>query len=640
MSHDSILIETDIEAYLAEHERKELVRFLTCGSVDDGKSTLIGRLLHDTHVVDEDSLESVRKDSKTQGTQGGEVDLALLVDGLKSEREQGITIDVAYRYFSTQRRKFIIADTPGHEQYTRNMATGASTADVAVILIDARHGVMVQTRRHSFITSLLGIRHAVIAINKMDLVGWDEAVFARIRDDYLQFASRLPEREMTFIPMSALRGENVVERGRSMPWYSGPTLIEHLEAVPVAGDRNLRDLRLPVQWVNRPNLDFRGFCGSLASGVIRPGDEVVALPSRRRSRVARIVTFDGDLERAQAPQAVTVTLEDEIDVSRGDMLAHPDSLPEVGTRLEATLVWMHPDPMVPGREYLIKHTSRKTPGAFAAIRHRIDVNTLEPQPATTLALNEIGRIQLVTNEPLCFDPYRRNRSTGAFIVIDRLTNITVGAGMIEEATATGGEHWDTSPGSATLVEERSRVEPRERIESLGHAPATILLTGLSGSGKTEAAFALERALFDAGHAAIVLDSQRMRRGLSRDLGFSAAERSENLRRAMEVARLVNDAGMIAIGAFVAPESSTRARARELVGKDRFVMVHLDAPLDHCRARLPELYRARGSVSLPGVDFPYEVPGDADLVIESASRSPEEIAVSIVALLRERGILRR
>jgi len=410
--------------------------------------------------------------------------------------------------------------------------------------------------------------------------------------------------------------------------------------VPVSADRNLRDLRLPVQWVNRPNLDFRGFCGSLASGVIRPGDEVIALPSRRRSRVARIVTFDGDLERAQAPQAVTITLEDEIDLSRGDMLVHPDALPEIGTRLEATLVWMHQDPMVPGREYLIKHTARKTIGAFAAVRHRIDVNTLDAEPATTLQLNEIGRVQLVTNEPLCFDPYARNRTTGAFIVIDRLTNITVGAGMIAEAGAVGGEHWDTSPGSATLHESGSLVSPEARRERLGHAPATILLAGLSGSGKSGVSRALERRLFEDGRTAVVLDSQRMRLGLNRDLGFTAAERSENLRRSMEVAKLLNDSGLITIAAFVAPEASTRSRARELIGAERFLLVHLDAPLDHCRAQLPELYgrSGTGSVPLPGVDFPYETPTDADLSIASDRTSPEEAADRIVEAMQQRGWL--
>ena len=638
MSAPAIDPADDIVAYLKQHEHKQLLRFITCGSVDDGKSTLIGRMLYDSKMIFEDQLAAVKRDSARFGTTGDDFDPALLTDGLRAEREQGITIDVAYRYFTTPKRKFIIADTPGHEQYTRNMATGASTADVAVILIDARHGMMVQTRRHSFITSLLGIRHAVIAINKMDLVDWDETVFDRIRDDYLQFAAKLPEREMTFIPMSALKGENVVNRGTSLPWYAGPTLIEHLESVPVASDLNLRDLRLPVQWVNRPNLDFRGFCGSLASGVIRPGDEIMALPSRRRSKVERIVTFDGDLDRAHAPQAVTITLEDEIDISRGDMLVHPDSLPEVGTRIEATLVWMHEEPMVAGREYLIKHTSRKTPGVFAAIRSQIDVNTLESSPAVALGLNEIGTVQLVVNEPLCFDPYTRNRTTGAFIVIDRISNATVGAGMIIGTSSGGGEHWDTSPGSATLVSERSLVDAAMRRERLRQSPATILLTGLSGSGKSDVAHRLEKRLFDLGHVSVVLDGQSMRKGLNRDLGFSAAERSENLRRSMEVAKLLNDAGLIAIGSFVAPEESTRDRARDLVGRDRFVLVHLDASLEHCRKALPGLYSDSSSIALPGVDFPYEPPRDADLVLGTETLDADACVDRIIELLRTRGMI--
>jgi bifunctional enzyme CysN/CysC len=630
----------DIVGYLKQHEHKELLRFITCGSVDDGKSTLIGRLLYDSKMIFEDQLAAVRKDSARYGTTGDDFDPALLTDGLRAEREQGITIDVAYRYFTTPKRKFIIADTPGHEQYTRNMATGASTADCAVILIDARHGVMTQTRRHSFITSLLGIRHAVVAINKMDLVDWDEAVFSRIRDDYLRFASKLPERDMAFIPMSALKGANVVDRGAQMPWHDGPTLIEHLESIPVAADRNLRDLRLPVQWVNRPNLDFRGFCGSLAAGVIRPGDEVMALPSRKRSRIARIVTFEGDLDRAEAPQAITVTLEDEIDVSRGDVLVRPDTQIQVGTRIEATLVWMHEDPLVAGREYLVKHTTRKTTGVFAAIRSQIDVNTLESSPAVALGLNEIGRVQLVTSEPLCYDPYARNRSTGAFIVIDRLTNGTVGAGMIAEAGSGGGEHWDTAPGSATLAATQSLVDAADRRARLRQSPATVLITGLSGSGKSEIAHALERRLFDRGHASVVLDGQRMRKGLNRDLGFSAAERSENLRRSMEVARLLNDAGLIAIGSFVAPEEATRDRARDLVGRDRFILVHLDVPLEHCRTRLPGLYGGGGakSVAVPGVDFPYEAPSDADLMLPSHELSAEACVDRIESLLIARGVL--
>ncbi|MGA0286125.1 MAG: sulfate adenylyltransferase subunit CysN [Phycisphaerales bacterium] len=629
----------DIVGYLKQHEHKELLRFITCGSVDDGKSTLIGRLLYDSKMIFEDQLAAVKKDSARFGTTGDDFDPALLTDGLRAEREQGITIDVAYRYFSTDKRKFIIADTPGHEQYTRNMATGASTADVAVLLIDARHGIMTQTRRHSFITSLLGIRHAVVAINKMDLVDWDEAVFSRIRDDYLKFASRLPERDTTFIPMSALKGANVVNRGERMDWYDGPTLIEHLEKVPVAADRNLRDLRLPVQWVNRPNLDFRGFSGSLAAGVVRPGDEVMVLPSRKRSKVSRIVTFDGDLDRAQAPQAITLTLEDEIDVSRGDMFVRPDSQIQVGTRIEATLVWMHQDPLVAGREYLIKHTSRKTPGVFAAIRNQIDVNTLESSPAVALGLNEIGKVQLVVNEPLCFDPYARNRTTGAFIVIDRVTNITVAAGMIDGPSTGGGEHWDTSPGSATLAAQKSLVDAAARRERLRQSPATILVTGLSGSGKSDVAHALEKRLFERGNASVVLDGQSMRKGLNRDLGFSAAERSENLRRSMEVARLLNDAGLIAIGSFVAPEEATRDRARELVGGDRFLVVHLDAPIEHCRAQLPDLYGGDAkSVAVPGVDFPYEAPTDADLVLPSHELGTEACVDRIEAMLVERGVI--
>jgi bifunctional enzyme CysN/CysC len=629
----------DIVGYLKQHEHKELLRFITCGSVDDGKSTLIGRLLYDSKMIFEDQLAAVKKDSARFGTTGDDFDPALLTDGLRAEREQGITIDVAYRYFTTPIRKFIIADTPGHEQYTRNMATGASTADVAVLLIDARHGIMTQTRRHSFITSLLGIRHAVVAINKMDLVDWDEAVFSRIRDDYLKFASRLPERDTTFIPMSALKGANVVNRGERMDWYDGPTLIEHLEKVPVAADRNLRDLRLPVQWVNRPNLDFRGFSGSLAAGVVRPGDEVMVLPSRKRSKVSRIVTFDGDLDRAQAPQAITLTLEDEIDVSRGDMFVRPDSQIQVGTRIEATLVWMHQDPLVAGREYLIKHTSRKTPGVFAAIRNQIDVNTLESSPAVALGLNEIGKVQLVVNEPLCFDPYARNRTTGAFIVIDRVTNITVAAGMIDGPSTGGGEHWDTSPGSATLAAQKSLVDAATRRERLRQSPATILVTGLSGSGKSDVAHALEKRLFERGNASVVLDGQSMRKGLNRDLGFSAAERSENLRRSMEVARLLNDAGLIAIGSFVAPEEATRDRARELVGGDRFLVVHLDAPIEHCRAQLPDLYGGDAkSVAVPGVDFPYEAPTDADLVLPSHELGTEACVDRIEAMLVERGVI--
>src|SRR3954451_13621146 len=438
----------DIHTYLARHQRKELLRFLTCGSVDDGKSTLIGRLLHDTKMIYEDQLAAVKRDSEKVGTTGaGEIDLALLTDGLKAEREQGITIDVAYRYFSTDRRKFIIADTPGHEQYTRNMATGASTCQLAIILIDARHGVQTQTRRHSYIVSLLGIRHVVVAINKMDLVGFSQEVFERIKDDYTGFVAKLDLRDITFIPVSALKGDNVASRSDAMPWDSGPPLLDHLETVHIASDRNLTDLRFPVQYVIRPNLDFRGFSGTIASGILRKGDEVIALPSGKRSRVKSIVTYDGELEEAFAPQAVTVTLADEIDLSRGDVLVHPHHAPHLSSQVEAMVVWMNEKPFVAGRPYWIKHTTRTVTGEIAELRCVIDVNTLERQPAAQLAMNEVGHVLLSLNQPIAFDPYKVNAATGAFILIDRLSNTTVGAGMILEPgdRRTTGDHWGQQP---------------------------------------------------------------------------------------------------------------------------------------------------------------------------------------------------
>jgi bifunctional enzyme CysN/CysC len=436
MSHQSDLIATDIKAYLAQHERKDLLRFLTCGNVDDGKSTLIGRLLHDSKLIYEDQLAAVQKDSKKYGTTG-DVDLALLVDGLQAEREQGITIDVAYRYFSTAKRKFIIADTPGHEQYTRNMATGASTCDLAIILIDARNGVQTQTRRHSFIVSLLGIRHVVVAINKMDLVSYRESVYSRISRDYEAFVSNLNLKDITFIPISALKGDNIVNPSAAMRWYSGPTLMRHLETVPIAGDRNLADFRFPIQWVNRPNLNFRGYCGTIASGVVRPGDEILVLPSRKTNRVKSIVTYDGHLREAFAGQAVTLTLEKEVDISRGDLLVHPDNLPHVGQAFEAMLVWMAEAKMQPGKQYYLKQASRTVNAVVSGIDHRVNVNTLAEEKAERLALNEIAQVKVEVDQPVAFDPYSKNRATGAFVVIDRLTHGTVGAGMIlDRADAT------------------------------------------------------------------------------------------------------------------------------------------------------------------------------------------------------------
>ncbi|HSN98790.1 MAG TPA: sulfate adenylyltransferase subunit CysN [Candidatus Nanopelagicales bacterium] len=642
MSHASDLIATDIDAYLQQHEQKELLRFLTCGNVDDGKSTLIGRLLHDTKGIYEDQLAAVAKDSKVFGTQGGAIDLALLVDGLKSEREQGITIDVAYRYFSTSRRKYIIADTPGHEQYTRNMATGASTCELAIILVDARKGVTTQTRRHAFITSLLGIRKVVVAINKMDLVDYSREVFEDLRRTFLEFAALLPDRHHWFVPMSALAGDNVVTRSERTPWYEGEPLLELLDTVPLDQAYNAVDLRFPVQYVNRPSPDFRGYAGTIASGAVRVGDEIVSLPSGRTSRVARIVTWEGDLPEAAAPMSVTLTLEDEIDASRGDLLCHPDNRPSVASRAEAMLVWMDERPMVPGREVLIKHTALRTPGSFTRILHRVDVNTLERSDAPALGLNEIGRVELATSRPLLFDPYPKNRATGAFIVIDRVTNGTVGAGMIVESSA---GHWEDQARGRLSADAGapSAVTLEERERRFGQRPTTVLITGLSGSGKTRVAREVERKLFDVGRAVVVLDGQALRMGMSRDLGFSPADRSENLRRAMEMARVLNESGLICVASLVAPEASVRRRARELLGAERFMMVYLDAPLSWCREKDPSgIYAdaAAGRVSgVPGLDAPYEVPEDADLVLQSHEMSVEECAARIVRELSNRGRIR-
>jgi bifunctional enzyme CysN/CysC len=467
MSHEDALIGKDILAYLAQHERKDLLRFLTCGNVDDGKSTLIGRLLHDSKLIYEDQLAAVQKDSKKYGTTG-DVDLALLVDGLQAEREQGITIDVAYRYFSTAKRKFIIADTPGHEQYTRNMATGASTCDLAIILIDARNGVQTQTRRHSFIVSLLGIKHVVVAINKMDIVGFDEKVFDKIRSDYEAFVDSLELADVTFIPISALKGDNIVHPSAAMPWYSGSTLMHHLETVRIAGDRNLSDFRFPVQLVNRPNLNFRGYCGTIASGVVRPGEEILVLPSRKPNRVKSIVTFEGEKAEAFAGMSVTLTLEKEVDISRGDILVHPGNLPQVSQAFEAMLVWMAEQPLSPGKQYYVKHATKMTNAVVREIRHRVNINTLAQEKAERLALNEIAQVVLDLDQPVAFDPYRRNRATGAFVLIDRLTHGTVGAGMIlDPAEAATG-----AVGAAALLEAlesaiRAGKSAEEQLRLLG-----------------------------------------------------------------------------------------------------------------------------------------------------------------------------
>jgi len=641
MSHQSALIATNIDEYLAQHERKELLRFITCGSVDDGKSTLIGRLFYESKMIYEDQLAAIKKDTSRYGTTGEEVDLALFTDGLEDERQQGITIDVAYRYFSTDRRKFIIADTPGHEQYTRNMATGASTADLAIILIDARHGVLTQTRRHSFIVSLLGIRHIVVAVNKMDIVGYDREVFERIKAEYVDFAGRLELPDVHFMPISALKGDNVVVRSPNMPWYTGSPLMPLLETVYIGSDRNLEDFRFPVQLVLRPNLDFRGFSGTIASGIVRRGDEIMSLPSRRRSRVRSISTFDGELEEAFAPQSVTLTLEDEIDTSRGDMLVRPGNVPKVDHRFDATVVWMHDEPLVPGRQYLFKQTSKVVPGTVSTLRYRVDINTLHRQPAPTLALNEIGRCSVTLTGPIAFDAYRRNRATGGFIMIDRLTNATVAAGMIldREPEEAAGDHWSDA-AEPHLHGATSAVTAEERRARFGQLPVTVLLTGLTGSGKSTLARALERRLFDQGRAVAVLDGQNMRLGISRDLGFSAGERSENLRRGVEVAKLFNEAGLICIAAFVAPDEAVRQKAAERVGRDRFLVVHLSAPPEVCRARDADGHYALADVgelqNFPGVSAPYEPPANPDLVLPTHEWSVGRCVEALLALVESRG----
>jgi len=644
VSHQSSLIATDIDAYLAQHERKELLRFITCGSVDDGKSTLIGRLFYESKMIYEDQLAAIRKDTSRYGTTGEDVDLALFTDGLEDERQQGITIDVAYRYFSTDRRKFIIADTPGHEQYTRNMATGASTADLAIILVDARHGILPQTKRHSFIVSLLGIRHIVVAINKMDIVDYDEAVFERIKADYIDFASRLDLPDVHFMPISALKGDNVVTNSPRMPWHSGPPLMTLLETVYIGSDRNMEDFRFPVQVVLRPNLDYRGFAGTIASGIIRRGDEVMSLPSRKKSRVKSIVTFDGELDEAFASQSVTLTLEDEIDSSRGDMLVRPGNVPKVDHRFEAMIVWMSEEPLVPGRQYLFKQTSKVVPGAVSTLRYRVDINTLHRQPAPTLALNEIGRCSVTLTSPIAHDSYRRNRTTGGFIMIDRLTNATVAAGMIldREAEETAGDHWGDSAAAEHLHAEQSGVTAAEREARFGQKPVTLLLTGLTGSGKSTIARALERRLFDLGRGVVLLDGQNMRLGISKDLGFSAAERSENLRRSTEVARLFNDSGLICLAAFVAPDEAVRQKAAERIGTDRFLVVHLSAPVDVCRTRDTEghyVLADQGALAnFPGVSAPYEPPVSPDLVLPTHEWPVSRCVDAIVKLLESRGVI--
>lgn len=633
MAHVSELISTDIERYLVQHQHKSLLRFITCGSVDDGKSTLIGRLLYESKMLFEDQLAALEADSKKVGTRGGEIDYALLLDGLAAEREQGITIDVAYRFFSTDRRKFIVADTPGHEQYTRNMITGASTADLAVILIDARKGVLVQTRRHSYLVRLIGIRHVVVAINKMDLVDYSEPVFRRIESEYRAFAHQIGLENITVMPISGVQGDNIVEKSANTPWYDGPPLMEHLETVQIDQERLQKTpLRLPVQWVNRPNLDFRGFAGTLAGGVIRQGQRIRVQPSGRESTVSRIVTAGGDLPHAVAGQSITLTLADEVDISRGDVISTAEAPAEVADQFNATVVWMHDAPMLRGRNYLMKIGTRTVTATILPLKHKVNVNTLEPLAADKLELNEIGVVELELDRPVAFDPYTVNRDTGGFILIDRLSNATVGAGMLHFALRRADNiHWQ-----AVAVDKAARRALN------GHGSAVVWLTGLSGAGKSTIANLLEKRLHAMGKRTYLLDGDNVRHGLSKDLGFTAEDRVENIRRVAEVARLMVDAGLIVITAFISPFRAERSMARELLDDGEFIEVHVDTPLEVAEARdVKGLYKKarRGELkNFTGIDSPYEAPQRPELRIDTAATGAEESVQQLLRLLEVRGVL--
>lgn len=620
------LISEDIVRYLKTQEEKSLLRFITCGSVDDGKSTLIGRLLWDSKLIFEDQLASLQSDSKKVGTQGDDVDYALLLDGLQAEREQGITIDVAYRFFTTDKRKFIVADTPGHEQYTRNMVTGASTADVAVILIDARKGMLTQTRRHSFLVSLVGIKKVVLAINKMDLVDYSQDTYDAIAEEYEDFAAGLGFEEIVPIPVSALEGDNVIDRSTHTDWYDGQTLIQYLESVKVEDDTHDKPFRMPVQWVNRPDLDFRGFSGTIASGSIRPGDTVVVPSSGKTSKVKRIVTFDGDLEYAHSRQAVTITLEDEIDISRGDLLSAPDERPAHADQFEAHLVWMHEVALLPGRSYLIKIGASTAPALVSDLKYKINVNSLEQQNAKTLELNEIGVCNISIDRALSFDPFGEVEATGNFILIDRYTNATVAAGMI-----------DFPLRRATNIHLQAMdVDKSERAKLKDQRPRVVWFTGLSGSGKSTVSNLVEKHLHSLGKHTYTLDGDNIRHGLNKDLGFTDADRVENIRRVAETAKLFVDAGMIVLVSFISPFKSERRVAREMLEDGEFMEAYVDTPLEVCEQRDPKgLYRKARDGKLKnftGIDSDYEVPENPELILHGATETPEAMAEQVVKAL--------
>lgn len=627
------LADIEIDRYLTEHEHKSTLRFITCGSVDDGKSTLIGRLLYESQRILDDQLAALEADSRRVGTQGDALDFALLVDGLQAEREQGITIDVAYRYFSTERRQFIVADTPGHEQYTRNMVTGASNADLAVVLVDARNGVLVQTRRHTYLASLMGIPQVVLAVNKLDLVDFDERLFRTIEEEYRGFAGELGIERVSCIPISALDGDNLIERSPRTPWYAGPSLLRCLEVASVDETGDTAPFRFPVQWVNRPNPEFRGFSGTIASGTVRPGDRVVVAPGGTESTVAQIVTADGELSEARSGQAVNLTLADAVDVSRGDVLCPATKPASVSDQVEAHIVWMHEEPMLPGRRYLMKLGHRTVNATLARPKYRVNVNTLAHAAATTLNLNEIGVCNLSLDRPIAFDPYRENRELGGFILIDRFTDETVGAGMISFGLRRAQNlHW-----------QEVEVDADAHAALKGHRPAVVWLTGLSGAGKSTIANVLEKKLHALGVHTFLLDGDNIRHGLNRDLGFTDADRVENIRRVGEVARLMTQAGLIVIAAFISPFRAERRMVRDLMERGQFCEVFVDAPVEIAAARDPKgLYAKalRGELrNFTGVDSPYEAPTSPEIHVDSTQTSPDTAADAIILHLRAAGALR-
>lgn len=630
--HNTMDAVNTVEEFLDSETRKGLLRFLTCGSVDDGKSTLIGRLLYDSQLIFDDQLAALQSDSKKVGTTGDDLDLALLVDGLQSEREQGITIDVAYRYFSTPKRKFIVADTPGHEQYTRNMATGASTCDLAIILVDARHGVQRQTRRHSFIVSLLGIRDVVVAVNKMDLVEYSKSRFEQIEEDYRGFAKELGFDHIECIPVSALKGENITSRTEALDWYHGPTLLAHLETVQVNENADTTPFRMGVQWVNRPNSDFRGYAGTIASGTVKPGDEIVVLPSAKTAHVERIVTADGDLEEAGSGEAVTITLDREIDIVRGDVLAAPEMRPESSDQIAAQVIWMSEAPLLPGRPYLLKCGGQTVTASATELKYKVNVDTLEHTASKTLELNEIGLTNWSTSKPIVFDPYEANRQTGSFILIDKMTNVTVGAGLIKFGLRRATNiHWQAL-----------EIDKESRSELKGQKPACLWFTGLSGSGKSTVATLLEKKLHARGNHTYVLDGDNVRHGLNRDLGFTDADRVENIRRVSEAAKLFVDAGLLVMVSFISPFRSERRMARELFGEDEFIEIYVNTPLEVCEERDPKgLYkkaRAGQIKNFTGIDSTYEQPETAEITLAGGEKTPEEMVEDLLAELEERGMI--